>query len=392
MPDTLLITHCRLADLVKQDFVNDAPNHHAALVCDDEVCRLSLQMSCSLLGFVFMGTIVRMMPTLSCAFVDIGQSNHGILSFKDMIHPKTAYYQGAKIIVQVKRDSIGDKGAHLTTKIQLQSAHLIHQPLQASAIRISHNIKNKDALKQALIDGLKSQSMMGNFIVRTSANKLSVHQILQEMQALADIWQAVQQARSKHYKSKHRLLYKAPSAFVLNHMSDVKSIKSDDEALLNHLQNLAIFNHVDVAFIYSPTPLHDESVIQNAIKSALAKRINLPSGAYMVIEKTEAMTVIDVNSGSQISPLSVQAINLEAAEQIAKQLFLRQVGGMVIIDFISMNQADYDDFFIKIKQMFNFLTVNIYKVALGLVLLNIEQTQPDVASIISQYQRTPNKQ
>ncbi len=384
MSNTLLVTQCRLADLIKQDFANDAVSHHAALICDDEVCQLSLQMSRSLVGCVFMGTIVRIVPALSCAFVDIGQRNHGILSFKDMAQ-KQSCHQGAKIIVQVKRDALGDKGAQLSGKIYLQSAHIVYQPTLPSAIHISHKIKDKDRLKKALLDGL-SEPIVGDFIVRTSAKQLSADKILQEMQVLTQIWQNIQQMRSKHYKNKHQLLYQAPPKFILNHIHDIQSITSDDEVFLNQLQNLAIFNNVKFHLSHSSAPLYDAPVIQNAIKSALARRINLPSGGYIVIEKTEAMTVIDVNSGSQTNHSSAQAINIEAAKQIAKQLRLRQVGGMVIVDFISMSQADYDDFFVAIKQTFNFLTPNIYKVALGLILLNIEQTQPDVAGVISQHE------
>lgn len=381
MSKILVISHCHLTNLTKMPCAYDALSHHMAVVDvnTNKVSWLSLQTDDCLVGCVYMGVVVRIVPELSCVFVDIGRPKNGLLPFEEMAHPIGYYYQGAKVIVQVKRNAIGDKGAHLTSKICLQSVHMFYRPLLTAGIHISHKIKHKKALKQALGQIWQNQTQnqaqsqtMGDFIVRTSADTWTANDLLKEMQALANIWQNIQKARTSCYKKKHHLLYRAPAIFLLNHVNDVDCIQSDDAMIINHLQNLPILANIRADFVYSQAPLYEHFALQNVVQEILSPRVTLASGAYIVIEKTEAMTVIDVNSGKQIC-MSAYDINLEVAYVIVEQLQLRQIGGMVIIDFISMSPMDYDHFFIKFQKMLSGLASAVYKVAMGLVLLNMKQ-------------------
>ncbi|QIW15747.1 ribonuclease G [Pasteurellaceae bacterium RH1A] len=315
-----------------------------------------------LVGNIYKGKVTRVLPGMQSAFVDIGLEKAAFLHASDIVshtecvdeNEKKQFVakdirelvrEGQDIVVQVVKDPLGTKGARLTTDITLPSRYLVFMP-ENSHVGVSQRIESEEernrlkALTEPYCDEL------GGFIVRTAAEEVSEESLEQDALFLKRLWRKVMERRAK-YPSKSMLYGELALAqrvlrdFVGTHINSIKidskiTYEQVTEFLCEFMPELT--NSVD---LYTGTqPLFDAYGVEEGIQKALDKRVNLKSGGYLIIEQTEAMTTIDINTGAFVGHRNLaQTIfntNIEATQAIAHQLQLRNLGGIIIIDFIDM--------------------------------------------------------
>lgn len=309
-------------------------------------------------GNIYKGIITRVEPALQCVFVDYGAERHGFLE-KSEIHPD--YFQdthradacitklvrrGQELIVQVLKDPMMKKGALLTTYISLPGRYLILMP-GSSTRGISRKIEddeNRDRIKQ-LVKELSIPEDFG-IIIRTAGEDCTKPLLLRDLRYLMRLWESIKQKGMK--EDAPALIYKernlAVRAIRDYFTPDVTGILIDDPTLYEEIKDFMKIispKHTRVVKLHKdPQPLFSKYQLEDQIASIYENKVELRSGGHLVIEKTEAMVTIDVNSGKAIQKKNIEdtafQTNLEAAEEIARQLRLRDLGGLIVIDFIDM--------------------------------------------------------
>ncbi len=308
---------------------------------------------------IYKGRITRVEPSLEAAFVDFGAERHGFLPLKEISREyfckqpergqrpniKEVVKEGTEVIVQVDKEERGNKGAALTTFISLAGRYLVLMPNNPRAGGISRRIEGEDRtqLKEAL-SGVNIPDGMGA-IVRTAGIGRSSEELQWDLDYLITLWDAVQAVNER------------PAPFLVYQESDVvirairDYLRADiGEVLIDnpsvYEQALLFVQQVMPSYesrlkLYKEqTPLFNRFQIESQIETAFEREVKLPSGGAIVIDPTEALVSIDINSaratrGSDIEETALQT-NLEAAEEIARQLRLRDIGGLIVIDFIDM--------------------------------------------------------
>lgn len=309
---------------------------------------------------IYKGRITRIEPSLEAAFVDYGADRHGFLPLKEIAReyfPSGYSYQGRpnikdvlkegqEVIVQVDKEERGNKGAALTTFVSLAGSYLVLMPNNPRAGGISRRIEGEERsqLKEAM-SGLELPQGMG-LIVRTAGVGKSAEELEWDLKVLLNHWQAVKEAAAAN-----------PAPFLIHQESnviarairdylrrDIGEILIDSEKVFKRAQEHIKLVRPDfvsrIKFYDGEVPLFSHYQIESQIESAFQREVRLPSGGSIVIDPTEALTSIDINSaratkGSDIEETARQT-NIEAAEEIARQLRLRDLGGLVVIDFIDM--------------------------------------------------------
>jgi ribonuclease E len=307
---------------------------------------------------IYKGKITRVEPSLEAAFVDFGAERHGFLPLKEISHQ---YYakgssdkgsirelirEGTEVIVQVEKEERGNKGAALTTYISLAGRYLVLMPNNPKAGGISRRIEGDDRseLREAL-RVLTIPDGMG-MIVRTAGVGKSEEELQWDLDYLLALWQAVQDAGTE--KSAPFLIYQESNVIIRTIRDYLR--KDIDEVLFDTKESyeeaLTFINQVMPQYenrikLYDDIlPLFNRYQIEAQIESAFEREVKLPSGGSVVIDPTEALISIDINSsratrGADIEETALNT-NLEAADEIARQLRLRDMGGLVVIDFIDM--------------------------------------------------------
>jgi len=315
----------------------------------------SLQ-STSNLGNIYKATITAIEPSLQATFVDYGGNRHGFLPFNE-IHPR--YYStqdrripmterikiGQEVIIQVAREEIGLKGAYLTSFLSLPGQYLVLMPLTGK-VGISRKIENAEdrhTLRQ-ILEQITVPDGMG-YIIRTAGLGKSREQLQRDLNILTSTWKELE-TRSQKNKSPV-LLYSEDdvvSRTIRDYFSeDVQEVLVDDREVFHAIANYfkkVLPNYARIVKHYrGKTPIFTKFNIEDQVDRVFGRKINLPSGGSIVIEQTEALVVIDVNSGKtsegDLESTAFKA-NLEAAEEVARQLRLRDLGGLVVIDFIDL--------------------------------------------------------
>lgn len=353
-------------------------NYHIALSrqmvsrqtdCNEKVIRLALNTNDSLVGNIYVGQVVRVLPKLSCAFVDIGEHRTGILAFTDTLGKK---HQGDKVLVQVTKDAIGDKGVKLSEYICLHSQHIVYKPLATSSLKLSQKLSKdqKTAIRQSLQPFITTQKLTGCFVVRTHSQSATDSQLIKQISTLHTLWQKIIATKQANYTKKIIKLHDELPPIFIDNLDKITHIISDDKILIDKLA----LHFCDIGYCHytHATPLFDLAIIQNALVFARQKRFDIPQGGNIIIDKTEAMTVIDVNSQNAVH-LSGFCVNKNAVAVIYDVLQLQNIGGIVVIDFIDMPKDKSDEFFDYIKAYFNDICDQIYTAPLGLILLTIPQ-------------------
>ncbi|HLB08717.1 MAG TPA: Rne/Rng family ribonuclease, partial [Gemmatimonadaceae bacterium] len=314
-----------------------------------------------LVGNICLGRVARVLPGMQSAFIEIGLERAAFLHIADIWEHRQndehrpierILREGQTLLVQVIKDSIGTKGARLSTQLSLAGRLLVYLP-QDSHIGISQRIGNEQEREslRGKLQTLLPEGSPGGFIIRTMAEAASERELAADIAYLTKLWRDLNERAA---------LVPAPTLLYqdLNLAQRVLRDMSTDETLRVVVDSRETFARLQqFAREYTPAltdriehyegerPLFDLHGVEDEIEKALARRVELKSGGYLIIDQTEAMTTIDVNTGGFVGGRSfdetIFKTNLEAAQVIARQLRMRNLGGIIIIDFIDMENADH---------------------------------------------------
>ena len=311
-------------------------------------------------GNIYKGVIKRIEPGLRAAFVDYGPKKHGFLKMGDIMpeyfkpgpknkRPKIqdALTKGQELLVQVERDERDTKGASLTTRISLPGRYLVMMP-GGEGIGISRKIINRDDRDRfkEMMAALKLPKKTG-FIVRTAGGDKTGQDLENDLKYLTKLWSKIQ-AESKKAPAPS-LVYKEQDMAVRTVRdyltSDINEVLIDSQDAFRNiktfLRKTMPWRKINVSYYKNQKPIFDRYALEPQIAKLNENHVYLASKGYLVIDKTEALTAIDVNSGSSRKEKDLKTLalntNLEAAEEIARQLRLRDIGGLIVIDFIDMD-------------------------------------------------------
>ena len=320
-----------------------------------------------LISNVYKGRALRVLPGMQAAFIDIGLERTAFLHASDIARPgqpengddapgiRDLVREGEEIMVQVVKDPLGNKGARLTTYVTLPSRHLVLLP-RGDAVGISARIENeeeRDRLRSMVEELLVEQDLECGAIVRTVAEGADRDALAADLRYLRRLWEVVQERCSN--SSVKSLVHEDLSLplRVLRDMvtADVERIlvdsQDDFEAMQEFAKTYLPEAGAAIEHYKRRRPIFDLHGIEDEIRKSLDRSIPLKSGGYLIFDQTEAMTTIDVNTGGYVGHRNLEETiyrtNLEAAVAIARQLRLRNLGGIIIIDFIDMEMADHRD-------------------------------------------------
>ena len=320
-----------------------------------------------LVGNIYKGKISRVLPGMQAAFVDIGMEKAAFLHASDIV-PHTECVdvrekehfqvgniaelvrQGQDIMVQVVKDPISTKGARLTTDITLPSRYLVFMP-GSSHVGVSQRIESEGERERLKNIVSRQVDHLGGFIVRTAAEGVGERELEQDTQFLKRLWSKVLERRQK-YKPCSMLYEDLSLAFrILRDFvgTDLDKIRVDSRQTFEQLKLFTeefvpeMVNKLD--YYSGDSPIFDLYDVENEIQRALERKVELKSGGYLIIDQTEAMTTIDINTGAFVGHRNLEETifntNVEATAAIARQLRLRNLGGIIIIDFIDMQSEDH---------------------------------------------------
>ena len=310
---------------------------------------------------IYKGIISRVEPSLEAAFVNFGSDRHGFLPFKEILPSyvgiaddqevsrrdiKEKLREGQEILIQVEKEERGTKGAALTTYISLAGSYLVLMPNNPRAGGISRRIEGDTRTDmREVMAALQVPEGMG-LIIRTAGGGKSVEELQWDMNYLLQLWEAIE--RSAAEKPAPLLVFQESNVIIRalrDHLrGDIDEILIDDPATFNLVQSFlqqVMPQFINKAKQYQDNvPLFNRYQIESQIELAYAREVPLPSGGAIVIDHSEALTAIDINSaratkGGDIEETALNT-NLEAADEIARQLRLRDLGGLFVIDFIDM--------------------------------------------------------
>ena len=320
-----------------------------------------------IVGNIYKGRVSRVLPGMQAAFVDIGLDKAAFLHASDIM-PHTECVageeqkqftvrdiselvrQGQDLMVQVVKDPLGTKGARLTTDITLPSRYLVFMP-GASHVGVSQRIESeaeRERLKKVVAEYCDEQ---GGFIIRTAAEGVHEQEMAADAAYLKRVWTKVME-RKKRNQTRYQLYGElALAQRVLRDFADAQldRIRVDSrltyEALLEFTAEYIPEMTSKLEHYSGRQPIFDLFDVENEIQRALERKVELKSGGYLIIDQTEAMTTVDINTGAFVGHRNLDDTifntNIEATQAIARQLRLRNLGGIIIIDFIDMNNEDH---------------------------------------------------
>ena len=427
--------------------INVSPMESRVAVLDNGVLSeiyIERHNKLGLVGNIYLGTVVRVLPGMQAAFVDIGQSRTAFLHVNDMQRPTTPpppakdvthtpklgsdsaidsedvntavlsalpavtapqpqaaqhliqhrLHEGQRILVQVTKDQLGSKGARLTTNVSLPSRYLVYLP-SSTHIGISQRIDSeaeRSRLKTELAALMQTVNLQGGVIARTAAERVPVDKLEEDIYYLLQLWRTVCARRQEvnHHQSSE-LIYQELSLPMrsirdLVHAETTKVVVDNTqiyEQVRHFAKEFVPFVYERITHYTAEQPLFDVHRVEEDLRDALKRRVDLKSGGYLIIDQTEAMTTIDVNTGSFVSGRSLEdtvyKTNLEATHAIARQLRLRNLGGIIILDFIDMIEQEHKDDVLESLQTQlsqDYAKTNITQVSeLGLVEMTRKRTR-----------------
>lgn len=396
------------SDLSEEILINFTPQEtRVAVLTQGIVQELHIERAAGrgLLGNVYLGRVSRILPGMQSAFIDVGLERTAFLHIADIRQAREngeektierVLSEGQSIVVQVIKDPIGTKGARLSTEVSIAGRMLVYLP-QDNHIGISQRIGDEHE-REALRERLQALNVggEGGFIVRTIAEKACDREFAADITYLRKTWCDLRE--SAKLASPPSLLYRELSLAerVLRDFVNPETARIVIDSR-ETLQKLQIFAHE-----YTPAvarllehytgerTLFDLHGVEDEIQKALSRRVDLKSGGYLIFDQTEALTTIDVNTGGFVGLRNfddtVFKTNLEAALTIARQLRLRNLGGIIIVDFIDMQTEDHRkavlaEFQKALERDHTRLTVNGFT-ALGLVEMTRKRTKESLAHIL----------
>lgn len=399
-----------------------------ALLEDGKLVELHHQKTDSnfSVGDIFVGKIRKLMPGLNAAFVDIGHKKDAFLHYTDLgpkLRSLIKYANDASngvatykldnfkfeeeiiktgridqvlnkrhnVLVQILKEPISTKGPRLSCEITIPGRYLVLSPF-SNTVSVSKKIANSEERKrlQLLIESIRPKNF--GVIVRTAAEGRKVADLHEELNDMMKKWEEVfNQLKKANPPTKLLSELDKTSSIMRDLLNESfnKIVVNDKDMYASIKNNLAAISpdQVKIVQLHSGTkPMFDTHGVTRQIKSSFGKTATMSSGAYLVIEHTEAMHVVDVNSGPKVTThdqeSAVMAINLEAAEEIARQMRLRDIGGIIIIDFIDMKDAEHkrqlhkamEDFMKKDRAQHTILPLSKF----GLMQITRERVRPEV--------------
>ena len=326
----------------------------AAVLHDDRVDELVVAQGRYQIGDVYLGTVENVLPGIDAAFVNIGESEkNGFIHVTDLGPLRLRKGAGGitelleprqKVLVQVMKEPTGTKGPRLTGNLALPGRFLVLQP-HGQGVNISRRISSENERNRLRALGVLIKPPGAGLLIRTEAESVSEELLIDDLEALLRQWEAIQQAAET---ANPPVLLNRDEDFIHRVLRDlyspelVRVVVDSPEAVARANAFLGA-DHANVLVEANPEPgeILETFKVNAAIRDALKPRVDLPSGGYIIIEPTEALTVIDVNSGSFTRSANARETvlwtNCESAVEIARQLKLRNIGGVVIVDFIDMD-------------------------------------------------------
>lgn len=346
----------------------------------------------SLVGNIYQGTVVRVMPGMQAAFVDIGLDKAGFIHANDVAHDlaiqhnlasvaardqaghqndtngnaanangarpdiRQLLHEGQRVSAQVMKEPIGTKGARLTTKLSVSSRYLVYMP-GLDHIGISQRLdqeEERERLRSELESAIESGDMKeegGGYIIRTVAEGVSAEELCIDLDYLHRLWGLVKE-RIQRVSAPNNIYQDLPLALrTLRDMAmqDVDVVRIDSRGVFKDMCDFAqrfcpeLLNNIE--YYEGPRPLFYLYGVEDEISKAMERKVYLKSGGHLVFDQTEAMTTVDVNTGGYVGRHNLEETilktNLEASGSIARQLRLRNLGGIIIIDFIDMVDPEH---------------------------------------------------
>jgi ribonuclease G len=402
--------------------INITPQEtRVAVIADGSVQELHIERTATLglAGNIYLGKVARVLPGMQSAFVDIGLDRAAFLHVADIFEhrqqlhtmpkngeprtePKPApierlLREGDRLLVQVIKDPIGTKGARLSTQTSLAGRMLVYLP-QDPHIGISQKIEDEAdrAHLREVLARLVPREETGGFIVRTSAEDANDDEIAADIAYLRLRWSQIRDIADR--VPAPSMLYQELSLAqrvlrdVVNDQTASVQVDSRENfvALLEFATEYVPGARARLTHYSGERPLFDLHQIDTEIERALARRVDLKSGGYLIIDQTEAMTTVDVNTGGFVGTRSfddtIYKTNLEAAQAIARQLRLRNLGGIIVVDFIDMTSSPHRDavmaeFKKALSRDRTRITVNGFT-QLGLVEMTRKRTRESLAHVL----------
>ena len=319
-----------------------------ALLVEHFVARSDKQ---SLAGNIYLGRVRNVLPGMEAAFVDFGEAKNGVLYAGDVqskngkrTRIENALKVGDEVLVQVVKDAMGHKGARLTNKINLSGRYIVLDPdmdRPTASRRLGDDERSR-------LKGIAGELLPQGFggIVRTAAEGATRDDLKGDIDRLVKAWEDIQESAEKG--AAPRLIHQEPPLVIRvireHFTNEFRRLLVDDDGLheliVEYLESTDKDLLDKVSHYQDELPLFERFHVEDQLRKALDRKVWLPSGGHIVIDRTEALTVIDVNTGRFVGHSSLEetvlANNLEAAEEIAHQLRLRDIGGIIVIDFIDM--------------------------------------------------------
>jgi ribonuclease G len=372
--------HSRARSLMKREILinSTARETRVAILEDDELVELLVDRPDArrMVGDIYLGKVDAVLPGLQAAFVDIGTEKSAFLHSSDLVYPDSGegddddddgeetfhepernerdipqiqdvLKRGQELLVQVSKEPISTKGPRVTAQVSMAGRFLVYMPF-ASRVGVSRKIGDREERKRlrALVEGMLPDDS-GGVIVRTVGEDVTPETIERELQSLMNAWKRIK--KKTHFVRPPALVHRETSltrGLIRDIFSDkVERVTVDSKQVYNeiveYLKGIAPELLERIVLYEDTTPLFDKAEIETEIRDLFKRRCDLPSGGYLIIEPTEALISIDVNSGRFVGKKDPEKTslktNMEAAREIARQLRLRDVGGIIVCDFIDMD-------------------------------------------------------
>ena len=323
-----------------------------------------------IVGNIYKGKVVRVLPGMQAAFIEIGLERTGFIHASDIAvvddkgmeqrnseapEIRSIIREGQSLIVQVVKDPIGTKGARLTTHMSVPSRYLVYMP-HTCHIGISQRIEgveDRQRMRDVVKHCIESEGMqeLGGFIIRTAAEGVGEDELRLDIQYFKRLWSALE--RKMKERVAPAIIYEDLPLYMRTMRDlvrpELEKIRIDSRESFHSVQQFAedYIPELKDSIEYYPgeRPLFDLYGVEDEIQKALGRKVVLKSGGYLIIDQTEAMTTIDVNTGAFVGHSNLEETiyktNLEAAVSLARQLRVRNLGGIIIIDFIDMKDLEH---------------------------------------------------
>lgn len=350
---------------MKQEIIANCTSDETriAVIEDNKLVELGIERkeSAKIVGNIYKGKVENVLPGMASAFVNIGLEKNAYLYVSDVLNQNQEQHnhsnesvpieemlkKGDTILVQVAKEAIGTKGVKISMDIALPGRFLVYMPFQ-SVIGVSKNIEDESERKRLkeLIESLRPKR--GGLIARTEAESVQQKELKREIRYLTRLWENIQKrAKELHapalvhkdlgltFQTVRDILSEETSLFILDSKSEFQEVQEFVRMLSPELVDR-------VKLFEGKTPIFEAFQVEKELEKLFHSRIRLPSGGSIIIQEAESLCAIDVNTGSFTGKVSqeetVTQTNIEAAEEIARQLRLRNIGGIIVIDFIDMRR------------------------------------------------------